>query len=154
MRLQAALLDDADASFLDDDDILALLQPTRLLHLALHIRAELLGEIPSIAAAIADGADLDGEPADNFDDLRLTLRSFSELFKHDVSAKRLLVRADEAISTEIEKLERKKKENEAENDEEDDDWDWENYSPGRAARTSPGGSTPRPPRSIFSDVDQ
>jgi hypothetical protein len=152
LRLESALLEYADASFLDHDDILALIKPTRLLRLAAQMRDRLLAEIPAMAKEVASNADLDIDPSDNFDDLRSTMTSLEELFADDEVAKHLLEAADNALNTETAKVAEKKKKRDEENATEDD---WEDVEPGQSSPTANAESapTPRAVRSIFSDVD-
>jgi hypothetical protein len=152
--LERALFYEADSSFLDDDTILALMRPTQLLQLAARIRDELLREVPSIAAGIAENADLDQEPGDNFDDLRSSLHILQRLFRSDEAAKSLLASANAAIDFAVQQVEEEKKKKLK--DDKDDDWEWENYSPGQSTPvpTEQPSPSPRTPRSIFSDVDE
>jgi hypothetical protein len=155
-ELAQELLYNADASFLDDDTILALIRPTNLLHLAARIRDELLGQIPSMAAAIEEDADLEQDAADNFDDLRSSLRALRGLFRSDKTAEHLLGDADASIDSAIASIEDKKKKKEKDKDDDDNDWNWENYAPGQSLTvpTVPPLPARKAPRSIFSDVDQ
>jgi hypothetical protein len=141
---------------LDDDAILALIRPTNLLHLAARIRDELLGQIPSMAAAIEEDADLEQDAADNFDDLRSSLRALRGLFRSDKTAEHLLGDADASIDSAIESIEDKKKKKEKDKDDDDNDWNWENYAPGQSLTVPTVQPLParKAPRSIFSDVDQ
>src|SRR5579862_8772079 len=86
-RLEAAIFDDQDTSFLDDDGILALILPTRVLRLTQRIRDEMLDQIPSIAEQLATDADLNIKPEDNFDDLKWTVRTVASLLDNDDVAK-------------------------------------------------------------------
>jgi hypothetical protein len=151
-RLETTLLNEADASFLENDNILALLQPTRLLKLSARVRGELLEQLPRIATEIGAQVDLATEPSDNFDDLHTALRTISGLFDNDDYANDRLRQAYDAIDTEIIGLEAHKKERDAERANVDDDWDW--ASVGLELRLAPTNRKPLVRRSTFSDVDE
>jgi antitoxin component HigA of HigAB toxin-antitoxin module/energy-coupling factor transporter ATP-binding protein EcfA2 len=147
-RLESAIFDEQDTTFLDDDQILAMFPPTKLLRLPKRIRDELLGQIPALAEKIAEEADLDIEPADNFDALVFTMQACEQLLDGDVEAKSLLEDAELSISTAIEDV--KSKRNKAE-EETAIDWDWYEKASQRSALQA---SVNMSPRSIFSDVDE
>jgi hypothetical protein len=161
--LEESLLDDADTSFLDEDAILALLRPTKLLRLASKIRDRVLAELPSkaIGVAEAEDLDLDLDPADNFSNLRTSLQALESFFADDESAAQLLSDAEAGIVDAIQSVEEKKEEKEeAEREKarisEEEEAHWEAQAP---ARTSPITYNPtfmvsRGARSIFSDVDE
>jgi hypothetical protein len=154
-ELEHALFDTGDASFLGENGILALLQPTNLLTLTARIRDRLLVDIPAMADSIADQADLDMEPGDNFDDLSTTLRSLGELFNNDKHATNLIAKGAAAIRRAIETVSDRKTERDGD-DNDVDDWDWGKHAPGQASSRS--NKSPDAPatgvRSLFSDVDE
>ncbi len=84
--LERALLSEADTSFLEDDTILDLMAPQTLMHLARRIRDEMLPNFTDMATAIIDDADLDAEPASNFDDINAKLHALTEFFAEDETA--------------------------------------------------------------------
>ena len=84
--LERALLTEADTSFLEEDTILDLITPQKLLRLALRIRDEVLPNFPEMAAAVVDAADLDAEPASNFDDINAKLGALTQFFADDETA--------------------------------------------------------------------
>lgn len=84
--LERGLLTDSDTSFLEDDSILDLIGPRKLLHLARRVRDEVLPNFPAMAASIIEDADLDAEPQSNFDDINEKLSALSDFFAEDETA--------------------------------------------------------------------
>lgn len=156
LELHGALFGGRDLSFLDDDAILALFQPTRLLRLSLEIRTRILPQFPKVAGETVEEADLECEPSDNFDELRSELPNLKELFDGDEAAEELLTDAETSIDDAIEEVQRRKEDKEREEErEKENERRWESHAPARFA-TRPAGhdfSFPSQPRSIFSDVD-
>jgi hypothetical protein len=165
-QIEKELVETCDTSFLGDDDILGLFPPSKLIAFGRTIRSDLLPRLPDIAESIAKEADLDGEPEQNFDELRQSILSLKELFEGDEQASRLLKAAEDAIVGEIQELAEKQEEKKRKEEEEEaaeDYWRWEEYGHRRAStRTlaeimsdrivspwSSAGSN----QSIFSDVD-
>jgi energy-coupling factor transporter ATP-binding protein EcfA2 len=161
--LEDALLDDADTSFLNEDMILALLPPTKLLRLASKIRDRVLTQLASRAAEVADdeNLDLDGDPADNFTHLRTSWEALQSFFDGDESVVDLLSDADAGIDAAIESVEAKKEEKEKEERdkklrEEEEAAYWEEQTPARSSfgKISSFFPVSGGNRSIFSDVDE
>ncbi len=155
--LESAIIDRADTSFLDEDDILALFRPLELVRLIFRIRDEVLPNFPDMATAISDDPELDIEPEENFEDLRSKLRTLTTFFEYDDAATEPLSGAEAAIERAIADVDIKKKEAEAEEEkEEEDSWNWATSSKGlpttRSAKSPLNG--PNKPRSLFSDVDE
>jgi len=151
-RLESAIVDDLDISFLEDDDLLALILPSRLLKVFVPLRAKLAEKVEVRASDIADEADLDSEPSDNFDELTDILNAIESLFENDDSMSEPLEEARGAIEEAIERV----KTRQSERLEPDDDWDWRDQMPtvpvdtSRTSTNEPASS----PRSMFSDVDK
>ncbi len=147
-RLEAAIFDDQDTSFLDDDGILALIPSTRVLRLTQRIRDEMLDQIPSLAERVASEADLDIEPEDNFDDLKWTVRTVASLLENDGAAKELIEEAETAIADAIDDVKSRK---DSVEEEPDYEWDWHQKALKREASLSIDDISSR---SIFTDVDE
>ena len=146
-RLEAHIVEDMDASFIENDDLLALIAPTKVLRLSRRLKDEFLDRVPAIAEAIVEGAILDIEPKDNFDDLVSAVRTAEDLLRGDTSARDLIIEAERAISSAIDDVKAKK----AERDRDDEyQWDWyEGKGP-----EAPQSTLHVNARSIFSDVDE
>lgn len=155
-RLEAAIVEDCDTSFLEDDSILGLIQPTRLLKLTRRIREELLESLPAMINQTSQEADLDIEPEDNFADLQSGLEAFKRAFENDEGARQLLEEAETAIIHAIDDVQRARAQVRDSSD--DDEWDWHSDT-GSGRRTSSGiaerlANREADDRSIFSDVDE
>jgi hypothetical protein len=151
--LERSLLTEADTSFLQEDAILDLILPQKLLNLARRVRDEVLPNFQDMATSVVDDADLDIEPESNFKDLSDKLDLLNELFAEDETAQSGLADARMAIENAIKIVEKKKEDREAQ---EDDEWEWKSPAPGTAAKTSAEIANTRPTRvrSMFSDVDE
>ena len=154
--LERALLSEADTSFLEEDAILDLIAPQKLLHLARRIRDKVLANFPDMASGIIDNADLDAEPASNFDDINAKLQALTEFFAEDETAESGLDEARGAIDSAVNAVAKKKEEKENEGEEEDD-WDWKSLTPSAPTAEAKAQSVfdrPTMTRSLFSDVDE
>ena len=137
LELMRALLDRADVSFIDDDSILALIPPTKLLHLSASIRNQTLTQIPAMTQVIADEADLESDPEDNFEEIRSKLSTLVTFFEDDDTAADLIGDATSALEEAIESVADKKRRKEQEKaDEEEADWNWRRLTPGRSPSVS------------------
>ncbi len=158
--LTSALLQNADTSFLDNDEILALIRPTKLLRLTHSIRNQILSEFPQIVEGVVEDADLDIAPESNFEDVQTILEDLKEFFTDDMSVADLVEEAASSIDDGIEEVSKKKIEKEKEKEtEEADGWNWRRLTPTGTllTRVSAPPSTPSQEfraRSIFSDVDE
>jgi energy-coupling factor transporter ATP-binding protein EcfA2/CRP-like cAMP-binding protein len=139
--LQDGALYSLDASFIQDDDILAMFQPSELMHLTAGLLAKLDSEIAQKIAHLQAQADpnrdIDSqfeEVANFLDDIRFLVEAdsvFDDKFKHLAWA-----------------LERAKKEVEAEKSPEQEEDSFFSNVPVATQREQHGG------RSVFSDVDE
>jgi hypothetical protein len=152
--LVRALLTEADTSFLEEDAVLDLIAPQKLLHLARKLRDEVLPNFPDMALNIIDEVDLDAEPESNFDDINAKLNALTEFFADDDAAESGLAEAREAIDSAVKAVAKKKEEKDREGEEEDD-WNWKNLTPGTPTKAAPESVVVRTTgaRSVFSDVD-
>lgn len=138
--LERVALRDLDISFLDDDDILALLQPTRLLSLGLQLVGSLSSVLPSRITEIAELADPEYDVPDQFDQVRSFVSQLRESFSEDEQLQPKLQSLDDEIDDAIAEVSKKK------TPEEDLDT-WPEVSPAKVAAVPTE-------RSTFSDVDE
>lgn len=138
-ELERIALDDLDASFLSNDDILALLQPTQLLRLGVQLVAALTSVVPDRISEIAEEADLDSDIPDQFDQVRSFVEQLQEAFSSEEAVQGTLQSLSGEIDDAIGKVSEKKKPSE-------DVGSWSNISPAKVAAAPKG-------RSIFSDID-
>jgi hypothetical protein len=73
--LENAIFFNNDLSFVDSDDILSLIPPTKIMRLTVRMRRELLGELSDKVSAICDEPDLDIDPEDNYQEFNSYLFS-------------------------------------------------------------------------------
>jgi hypothetical protein len=155
-RLESAIIEDNDASFLDNDEILGLIYPTRLVTLTGRVREELLTSLPEIISETAKQADLDIDPEDNFDDIQVCIDAFSKIFEGDERAKGLLEEAETAIIHAIDDVKRARAL--VKDDIDNDEWDWHRDArsgqPTNSGIADRFGSGEKDDRSIFTDVDE
>jgi len=138
-ELERIALHDLDASFLGNEDILALLQPTQLLRLGVQLVAALAGVVPDRISELAEEADPDSDIPDQFDQVRSFVEQLQEALPSDKAVQDSLQSLSGEIDDAIEKVSKKKKPSE-------DVGAWSNISPAKVAAAPKG-------RSIFSDVD-
>jgi len=158
--LEEAILFRKDLSFLDDDSILGLITPTKLMQITLRIRKTLIGDLSEQVVEICDEPDLDIEPSDNFQEFTSYLDLLREFFVYDEEATDSIVEIEREVEGATEEIKRKKVERERarrrELEEEDEEWsDRVSSGPvGNSARSPFAEQSQRKPRSIFSDVDE
>jgi hypothetical protein len=102
-RMRYKLLDQLDASFLEDDELLALFKPRELLEFAFQAR-KLLPRLSDHAERIEGGATDHYDAEMGFDDYRLTMEAFEKLFADDGAAPELLDLAKYAMEEAIERM--------------------------------------------------
>lgn len=139
-ELERIALYDLDASFLHNEDILAILQPTQLLQLGIQLVAALASVVPDRISEIAEEADPDFDIPDQFDQVRSFVEQLQEAFSSEESVQGTLQSLSGEIDDAIEKVSEKKKPSE-------DVGSWSNISPAKVAAAPKG-------RSIFSDIDE
>jgi len=138
--LERVALQELDVSFLDDDDILGLFQPTRLLSLGQQLVGTLSDVLPSRITELADLADPEQDVPDQFDQVRSFVSQLRESFLDDDRLRPTLQSLDDEIDEAIAEVSKKK------TPEEDLD-NWPEVSPAKVAAAPKG-------RSTFSDVDE
>jgi hypothetical protein len=138
-RLEESVFDRLDGSFLDEDDILAMFTPTRLLSLSARLSGELLDALPDRITDIADEADLDIAPEDNFDAVRSLVRSLDAVFANNADVHKRIGEVRHGLREAISDVRERARSY-------DSEWVGEDVTPSKV--TSPSGS-----RSLFSDVD-
>lgn len=95
-RMRGRLLNQLDASFLEDDELLALFAPRALLEFGLELR-KLLPDLIQHAARIEQAATDFYDVEMGFDEYRLALEAFEKLFQDDSEAPELLDQAKYAM---------------------------------------------------------
>ena len=139
VRLEREIFEKLDGSFLDEDTILSLFPPTRLLIVSTRLCGELLDSLPERIREIIAEADLDIDPEDNFDDISSFVNTLVNVFVEDNA---VLSRIDDVktlIKKAIKIVSNLKRDVSVE-------WSGDDIAPSKI--TAPSGD-----RSLFSDVD-
>lgn len=139
-ELERIAINDLDVSFLDEDDILALIRPTRLVSLGAQLIGMLTDVIPCRIAEIAEEADPDQDVPDQFDQVRNFVDQLSMSFVEDDSTQSTLRELGEKIDEAVSDVSSRKTPD-------DDDGNWISVSPAKVDAVQKG-------RSTFSDVDE
>lgn len=143
-HLESKLIDDLDASFIDDDGILSLIPPTRLLQLSIELYEKTFNRLPSIIDEVVDRADLDITPEDNFEEFDIFLEAVENTYSRNSEMEVKISEIRDEIKTAIKRVSEKK-------DSVDDvQWEWnaDKVTPAKIKTQMTSG------RSIFSDVDE
>ena len=139
-ELEYAAIQNFDVSFLDVEQVLGLLQPSRLLNLGTRLADMLNESVPHRIAEIAEEADPDQDVPDQFDQVKAFVGQLQDSFGDNESMQSRLKELSLEIETAVEEVTRKKSPDE-------DDGSWLDISPAKVA------AAPRS-RSTFSDVDE
>jgi len=139
--LEEGALYSFDASFVQDDSILAMLRPSELMHLTAGLLAKLDSEIAEKIDECRDQADPDGDIDSQFEEV-------AEFLDHI----RNLVAANEVFKSKYDELNaslyQAKKDLEAQKSDDEEEGSFFNSVPRAVQREQQGG------RPIFSDVDE
>jgi hypothetical protein len=140
-ELERAAFHDYDLSFMGDDGLLELIEPTKLLLLGRRLAALLEDDIPRRIVHLEQQADPDSFVPDEFDEPRSFVEQLREVFGDEDWITDRLDEIDNQIEQAIEDVKGRK------TDEDDDVSFWSDVKP--AVVTKADGA-----RSIFSDVDE
>ncbi|WP_439588241.1 hypothetical protein [Hydrogenophaga sp.] len=148
-KLESAVLNGLDISFLDEPKMLALIPPQRLVGMGLALRTTVLPSLGERIHEIAADADLDEEPDSHFKKL-LDVLDGIEAFGVDADATALIDDARDQVKRSVEVLEVRKREHDESSE---DETDWTHL----VTQTKEDAPPPAPvvtKRSIFEDVDK
>ena len=151
-RLRDAALSNFDLSFLEEEDILRLMPPAKVISLVLQLRSEALIEVPDRIRKIAAEIDLTyaEDPESHFEHFSqglAILRALENLDSHTLEL------VDEALQT-IEKAVEELTERKASESKPDHSREWNYMSSVRRENEQKSATNTAPkPRSIFEDVD-
>lgn len=150
-RLENAAMSDFDLSFFENDDILRLIPPGRLVALGVRLRVDALVKAPDRIAAIAEDADLTEDPESHFEHFSKGLDILAELAELDDTTTELIDEVRQAVACAIEDVTTRK---EAE-DEPDHSADWTYMSSASREKTpEQPRAAQQTNRSVFDDVDR
>ncbi len=150
-RLEKAAMSDFDLSFWENEDILRLIPPKRLIALGIRLRVDALVNAPDRIAQIAEEADLSEDPESHFEHFSRGLDVLAELTGFDDATVQIIDEARQAVSDAIDDVRARK---EAE-DEPDHLTDWSYMSSASREKTVEEPPADQPAkRSVFDDVDR
>ncbi|MBR7654596.1 hypothetical protein KCX83_20040 [Brucella oryzae] len=147
-RLVSAALADLDLSFFDEEDMLALIPPLRLVGLGLELRTTILPSLEDRIDEIAADADLDDEPESHFEKL-LGMLDRVETIGVDTDTADLVDDARNQVKRSVKALEERKRERDEESQ---DDTDWTHIVTQKKEEAPSSAATTN--RSVFDDVDK
>lgn len=148
--LEDAVRDRIDLSFFDDEAMLALIPPARLVALGVRLRSRILPGLEDHIDEVRGDADLDEEPGNHFRHVSAALDQLDAL-PLDAGGEQLIADARIQIEMSINILEEQKEERDREAHE-DDGVDWSNIARESTARKE--AVTAAGARSLFDDVDE
>lgn len=148
-RLETAAHSSLDVSFFEEEDMLALLPPLRLVGVGMALRARVLPSLEERIDEIAADADLDEEPDSHFKKL-LDLLERAEAIGVDADAATLIDDARDQIRRSVAEIEERKRERDEESD---SDTDWTHIVTQKKEDTA-ASAVSSATRSIFDDVDR
>jgi len=148
-RLESVAKYELDASFFEDEEILGLLSPLRLVSLGMGLRTTVLPSLEERIDEITAEADLDDEPVSHFEKM-LDLLDRVEAIGVDTDAADLIDEARDQVRSSVDAIEERKRERD---EEEENDTDWSHIV------TQKKEEAPVPPaaaamRSTFDDIDK
>ncbi|RWX05686.1 hypothetical protein EHI45_29190 [Rhizobium leguminosarum] len=146
--METAGREDFDLSFTDDEDMMAVISPTRLFEFGFRLGSDVPEKlIPKIKEA-ADDADED-DPENSFEHIAASIGSIENISSLSDRAHALLDDAREQMSEAIAALKRRKRERDEDHS---DEWDFMSSEPKKLSEEPTKSATTK--RSIFADVDQ
>lgn len=148
-KLESAVVNDLDASFFEEPQMLALIPPLRLISLGLALRTTVLPSLEERIDEMVADADLDEEPDSHFKNL-LGVIDCVESIGIDADSKFLIDDVRDQVKRSIKALEERKRERDEET-EDDTDWTHIVTQKKEEAPVSPAAATKR---SVFDDVDK
>ena len=148
-RLESAAQNALDASFFEEEDMLGLLAPLRLVGMGMGLRTTVLPSLEDRIDEITADADLDEEPDSHFKNL-LDVLDRVEAIGVDAAAAALIDEARDQVRRSVEAIEERKRERHEE-DESDTDW---THIVTQKKEEAPVPPAPAATRSIFDDIDK
>lgn len=148
-RLETAAHSSLDVSFFEEEEMLDLLPPLRLVGMGMALRTTVLPSIDERIDEITVDADLDEEPDSHFKKL-LDVLDRVEAIGVDADAATLIDDARDQVRRSIEEIEERKRQRD---EEADNDTDW-TYIVTQKKEEAAASAVPPTTRSIFNDVDK
>lgn len=148
-RLETAVQDGLDASFFEEEDMLGLLSPLRLVSMGMGLWTTSLPSLEDRIDEITADADLDDEPDSHFKKL-LDLLDRVEAIGVDVAGAALIEEARDQVGRSVDEIEERKRGRDEE-DESDADW---THIVTQKKEDAPVRLMPAATRSTFDDIDK
>jgi len=139
-QLESAILENLDSGIFDDEKILSLIPPTRIVKIIAKLNEEIKTTLASRIEEREEYADLDMEAADVFDDITRFIADMEILLSDDEEVYQRLQELEVEVRGAIYRVEERKQEL-------DDEWEGEDIIPGKVSAALGA-------RSIFSDIDE
>jgi hypothetical protein len=148
-RLESAAQNAFDASFFEEEDMLGLLSPLRLVSMGMKLRTTVLPSLKDRIDEITADADLDEEPDSHFKKL-LDVLDRVEAIGVDAAAAALIDEARDQVSRSVQTIEERKRDRDEE-DESETDWTHIVAKKTEEPAVPPASAATR---SIFDDIDK
>jgi hypothetical protein len=148
-RLESTAKDALDTSFFEEEDMLGLLPPLRIVSMGMGLRTTVLPSLEDRIDEIEADADLDAESDSHFKNL-LDLLDRVEAIGVDAAAAALIDEARDQVKRSVETIEERKRKRDEE-DESDTDW---THIVTQKKEEAPVPPAPATTRSIFDDIDK
>lgn len=153
-RLEVSALGDFDLSFIEDEDMLALIPPQRIIALGVKLRTQTLPKAEDIIAGIAQGISLDEDAESRFEHITDGLRILETLSGFDEDDDDLINEAHQAIESAVAEIVAEQETKRLEDDEDEEmKWGFASSSIKVVAQASPFKRSDKT-RSLFDDVDR
>lgn len=153
-RLEGAATLTFDLSFFEEESMLRLIPPVRLLALGIRLRVDTLIKARGRIAEIAEEADLNDDPESHFEHISRGLDTLEELPEIDDTTVALINKVKRAVTSAVDDVEERKKRKEAEDEEHNHSSEWSYMSSVSRESPSEEASHVEPTRrSVFDDVD-
>ena len=151
-KLIKGAVDQLDLSWIDDDDLLSLIEPRTLLSLGASLSSKISNDFDELLEDKRSDIDLDADIEDQYEVISSGLQYFELLLGegHALDVKALLEEAEERLRDEIGEVLQEQEEHRSE---QEDDGDWDVFSGNQPTPPKPDRKQEANSRSIFEDVD-
>lgn len=139
--IENKIINDLDCSILDDDNVLAIVSPTRYFSLLIKLRTEIQENLSNRIEEVSEEADLESEPEDSFYEIERFLSDMENIMQDDEEIQEKISELQNEMEVAIEEL--RERVNALE-----EEWIGEDIAPVRITEEPLGA------RSLFSDVDE
>ncbi len=153
-HLENTALSEFELSFCEDEEIVAMIPPRRLLALGTKLRRFLENEGEKFVEGVSEGADLDEDADSHFEHIKDGLRILEDVAEIDAETDETHRKVYRAIEIETEILNERQAEIRAEEDEQEVNWTFASSSERPSPPTAQSSDSNQSVRSIFEDIDR